>query len=51
VVEGLVLAGPDILRDGQPPFFRVVELGVDIENQTPEVEHPVPDHLADREFG
>ena len=51
MVEGLVLVGPDLFRDRQPPLLRVVEFRIDIENQPSEAEEPMPDHLADREFG
>lgn len=49
VVEGLILARADLLRNRQPPVFRVVEHGVDIEDYAPKGEQPVLDHLADRE--
>ena len=46
VVEGLVLAGPNLLRDRQPPFLGVVEFRVDVEDQPPELEDPVLEPLG-----
>ncbi len=51
VVVGLVLAGPDLLRDRQPPLLGVGELGVDVEDDSPEREDPVTDDLTDGELG
>src|SRR5688572_27865654 len=39
VVEWLVLARTNLLRDREPPLFRVVELGIDVEDQAAEREH------------
>ena len=51
VVEGLVLAGPDFLRDGFIPFSCICKLRVHVENYTPEWKHAVADNLADLELG
>jgi hypothetical protein len=50
VIEGLVLVGPDLLGDRQPPVLGVVEFRIDVEDEPPEIEDPVSNHLADREF-
>lgn len=51
VVEWLVFAGPDLFRNGLPPFFRIREYGIDIKNHTPERKQPVAYHLPNSEFG
>src|SRR6188472_1707899 len=50
MVEGLVLGRPDLLRDRQPPFFRVGERRIDIENDAAKGKQPVLHHLTDSEF-
>jgi hypothetical protein len=49
MVEGLVLARPDFLRNGLIPFLRVREFGIDVENDAAEREQPVAHHLPDPE--
>jgi hypothetical protein len=34
MIIGLVFVRPDLLRDRQPPFFGVVECGIDIKNHS-----------------
>ena len=51
VVEGLVLDGPDLLRDRLPPFLGVRELRVDVVNNAPERKQAVTHLLADAELG
>jgi hypothetical protein len=43
--------GPDLFGDRQPPFFGIVEFGIDIENHAPERKNPVTDDLSDLKFG
>jgi hypothetical protein len=50
MVEGLVSAGPYFRGDGIPPFLRICEFRVDIEDDSTKRENPVPDHFADVEF-
>ncbi len=50
MIEGLVLARPDVLGDGEVPFLGIRECRIDIENHTPEREQAVLDHLANSEF-
>ena len=51
MVERLVLRGPDLLGDRQPPFLGVAERRIDVEDHAAEREDPVLDDLPDREFG
>src|SRR6476619_199663 len=50
MVKRLVLGRPDFLRDRQPPFFRVGEGRIDIENDAAKGKQAVLDHLPDTEF-
>src|SRR5689334_23484094 len=50
MVEGLVLGRPDLLRDRQPPFFRVGERRIDIENDAAKGKQAVLHHLTNSEF-
>ena len=49
MIERLVLVGPHVLGDRQPPFLGVGELRVDVEDHPPEGVKAVLDHLADEE--
>jgi hypothetical protein len=51
VVERLVLARADFLRDRIVPFFGVREDGIDIEDDAAEIEDAVTDHVANRKMG
>ena len=51
VVEGLVLARPNLFGNGLPPFFCIVEGRIDIENHAAKGEDPVLYDLTDSEFG
>ena len=51
MVEGLVLARPDIFGNGLIPFLGIGELRVDIHHHTPEGEEAVANHVAETEFG
>ena len=51
MVERLILARPDVGRNGVVPFIRVVELGIDIEHHAAERKDAVADDLADSIFG
>src|ERR1700680_1552291 len=51
MIEWLILAGSDLGRDRKPPFLGIVERGIDIEDHASERVEPMPDHLADLEFG
>ena len=51
VIERLVLARADFLGNLQPVFIGVGEHRIDIEDHAAEREHPMPDDLADAEFG
>ena len=50
MVKWLVLAGPHLFGDGFIPLRRVAELGVNVENYTPEWKHAVADDLPDLEL-
>ena len=50
VVEGLILSGADIFRDGLPPFLRIVEHRVHVTDDTPERIDTVFDDLPDLEL-
>ena len=51
VIKRLVLRGSHLRRNRQPPFLGVAESGVDVEDDASERIEPVPNHLADLEFG
>ena len=51
VVEGLILGGADILRDGLPPFLRIVEYWVHVKDDPPKRIDTVFDDLTDLELG
>ncbi|MCY1310769.1 hypothetical protein D9M70_609950 [compost metagenome] len=51
MVEGLILARADLLRNGVPPFFGVGVFRIDVENDASERENPMANHLSDLEFG
>ena len=51
MVERLFPVGTDRLGDRGQPFLRVGEFRIDVEDHAPERKDPVPDHLADSEFG
>ncbi|VUX48060.1 conserved hypothetical protein [Candidatus Defluviicoccus seviourii] len=51
VVERLVLARADVLRDGKPPFLGVGKLWIDVEDHAAEWEKAVADNFADAELG
>ena len=51
VIERLVLVGPHLLGDRQPPLLGVVEFRIDVEDHAPEREDPVAHDLSDLEFG
>src|SRR5690606_28458439 len=50
VIEWLVLRRPDFGRDRLVPFVGVGEFGIDVEDDAPEREQPMADHLANSEF-
>src|SRR4029079_12757065 len=50
MVERLVLARTDVFGDRQPPFFGVVEDGIDIKDHAAKREEPMLDHLPDAEL-
>ena len=51
VIEGLILGGADILRDGLPPFLRIVEYRVHIKDDPPKRIDTELDDLPDLELG
>ena len=51
MIEGLILPRPDLGRDGLPPFLRVVEDRIDVEDDAAERIKAVFYHLSDLEFG
>ena len=51
MIEGLILGRPDLLGDRLVPLLGVAELRIDVENHAAERKHPMPDHLAQAEFG
>ncbi|VTZ60482.1 hypothetical protein EMEDMD4_160063 [Sinorhizobium medicae] len=51
MIEGLVLFGPDLLRNRIPPFIGVRIFRVDVEDDAAEREHPMANHLSDLKFG
>ena len=50
MVERLILAGPQFLRDRKPPLLGVGENRIDVEDHPPERVDAMLDDLADREF-
>jgi hypothetical protein len=51
MIERLILVGPVLLGDRQPPFLGIVEDRIDIEDHAPERKDPVTDDLSDLKFG
>ena len=51
VIEGLILRGADVFRNGVVPFFAVRKDGVDIEYDAPEWEDFMADNRANAKSG
>src|SRR5262245_3231454 len=51
MVERLILLWPRLGRDREPPFLRVVEDWVDVEDETAEVVDPMAHYLANPVLG
>ncbi|EAV43957.1 hypothetical protein SIAM614_14200 [Stappia aggregata IAM 12614] len=50
MIKRLIAQRTYVFRDRVPPFFRIAEGRIDIENHAPEGVNPVPDDLANSEF-
>src|SRR3546814_13900917 len=49
VIEGLLLCRANRFRTRFPPFFRIGEFGVHVENHASKVKQPVPNPISNRE--
>src|SRR5690606_13974754 len=47
MIEGLILAGTNVLRYRQPPFLAVGESRIDVENYPPKGKETVSNHFTD----
>jgi hypothetical protein len=51
MIEGLILVGPNLLRDGAIPLLGIGEGRVNVEDYAAERVDPMADDLADLKFG